>query len=272
MFKRWAIPIVVTLIGAITGGPIIGLLAGILAALVWSPLAQWWTSRGYLKAVKRQINFLEKYDVCSISPSDYERLLLATLGETDPSKAFLMDRKTIRNAKLAYPTKAKTDADRRDLFDKEEERRRRLGFPSQNIIRDFKAEHPYYKPHHQHLKDNIKVENCWLCDQNNAEQNRSHREIWDRYEREESDEKAKNDAANALFRIGEIPASNTLRCEEAENFYVKLKIKYDELRSASPNWKDSAAIKDYYFLILNRINAARACGKYGPCTVHVPKI
>ena len=39
MVKQWAVPISVALICATMGGPIVGLLAGILAALVWPPFA-----------------------------------------------------------------------------------------------------------------------------------------------------------------------------------------------------------------------------------------
>jgi hypothetical protein len=268
--KRWAVPIVVTLIGAMTAGPIVGLLAGILAALVWPPLAEWWNTHRYLQAVARQDRFLEEYDVCAVSPVDYERMRLATWGETDPSKAFLLDRKTMRKAKLTYPTKAKTEADKKARWDQEEERRRSLGFPSQSMRREYQAEWPYYKPHYEHLKSGIKVRTCWLCDQNNAEQDQSHREIWERVEHEEAEEKAKSDSADALFCIGEIPPANTLRCEEAEQFYARLKSKYTELHAATAasDWKGRAAINDGHSLILRRINAARACGKYGPCTVH----
>src|SRR4051812_5730505 len=113
MVKQWPVPIIVAVIGAMTGGPIVGLLAGILAALVWPALSGWWLSRRYAQAVGRQDKFLEEYDVCAVSPADYEMLLLGTLGETDPGKAFLMDRKTLRKAKRIYPTKAKTAADRK---------------------------------------------------------------------------------------------------------------------------------------------------------------
>ena len=271
MVMRWAVPIIAALIGGTTNGWIIGLLAGILAALVWPPLAEWWTTNRYLKLVERQNEFLERYDVCAVSPADYERMLLATWGETDPSKAFLLDRKTMRKAKLAYPTKAKTEADRKDRFDKEEERRRRLGFPSQNVRRDYKADWPLYKPHYKHLKAGIKIETCWLCDQYTLEQNASHLEMLERLEREEDEEKAKIDAADTLFCIGEIPPAKTLRCEDAEQLYERLKVKYAELRAADCNWKDMAAISEGYSLILSRINDARACGTYGLCTVHVAK-
>jgi hypothetical protein len=185
--KQWAVPIVVAVIGAMLGGPIVGLLAGILAALVWPSLSGWWIFRRYARAIEMQNKFLEEYDVCAISPADYEGMRLATLGETDPNTAVLLDRKAIREAKLIYPTKAKTAADKKAAWDNEEERRRSLGFPSQSVRRDYKAEWPYYKPHYQHLKEGIKVTSCWLCDQNNAEQDQQHREIWGRVEREEAE-------------------------------------------------------------------------------------
>ena len=61
-----------------------GLLAGILAALVWSPLSEWWCTGRYLQAAERQEKFLEEYDVCAVSPADepnkrFRRLQLATL-------------------------------------------------------------------------------------------------------------------------------------------------------------------------------------------------
>ena len=271
MFNRWMMPIVVALIGAILGGPIVGLLAGILAALVWPPLTKWWHTRRYLQAVERQDKFLEEYDVCAVSPADYERFRLATWGETDPSKAFLMDRKTLRHAKLSYPTYAKTAADRKAVVDKEEDRRRRLGLLTQEEARNYKVAWPYFKPHYEHLKSGIKVPSCWLCDQNTEEQDRSHLEIWGRAEREDAEEKAKNDSATALFCFNELPPANSIKCEEAEQFYTKLKLKYSELRAACTDWKDRQPINEGYSLILGRINAARACGKYGPCTVHGPK-
>jgi hypothetical protein len=134
MVQRWAIPIIAALIGGIAGGPIIGLLTGILAALVWPPFSKWWTTRRYLQLVERQTEFLKEYDVGSISPDDYEMMLRATFYETDPNTAFLMDSKAMRKAKLAYPTKAKTEAEKKERFNKEEERRQRLGFPSQTVI------------------------------------------------------------------------------------------------------------------------------------------
>jgi hypothetical protein len=85
----------------------------------------------------------------------------------------------------AYRDRGK--ADKKAAWDNEEERRRSLGFPSQSVRRDYKAEWPYYKPHYQHLKEGIKVASCWLCDQNNAEQDQRHREIWGRLEREEAE-------------------------------------------------------------------------------------
>jgi hypothetical protein len=152
--------------------------------------------------VERQDKFLEEYDVCAVSTADCERLRLAALGETDPGKAFLMDRKTLRKAKLTNPTKAKTAADRKNAWDKEEERRRSLGFPSQNVRRDYEAEWPLYKPHYQHLKAGIKVETCWLCDQNNAGQDQRHLELMAKLERDQAEAKAKIDSADALFCIG----------------------------------------------------------------------
>lgn len=273
MVKRWAIPIVVTLIGAAMGGPIVGVLAGILAALVWPLLTAFWQFQRYLQLIERQEKFLEEYDVYAVSPAEHQGFFLATLGETDPGKAFLMDRKAIRMAKLAYPTKAKTAADRKALWDKEEERRLTLGFPSQNTRRDYQAEWPYHKPHYRHLKAGIKVATCWLCDQDTADQDQTHLEIWSRFEREEAEEKAKDDSAKALFNIGEIPPANTLRCEEAEQLYAKLKLKYAELHgvAAEADLNERGRIYDAYFLIQGRINAARACGKYGPCTIHVFK-
>jgi hypothetical protein len=100
MVKQWAVPIFVALIGALMGGPIAGLLAGILAALVWPSLSGWWLSRRFEQLVERQTKFLEEYDVGAVSTDDYERMTLATWGETDPSKAFLMDRKAMRKLKL----------------------------------------------------------------------------------------------------------------------------------------------------------------------------
>ena len=191
MVYRWAVPISVALGSAMIAGPIVGLLVGILTALVWPPLAEWWNTRGYLQAVDRQSKFLEEYDVCAVSPADYEKMFLAVLGETDPSKAFLMDRKTMRQARRIFPTKAKTKADKKILWDKEEERRRSLGFPSQSQQRDFKAESPLYKPHYQHLKTGIRVATCWLCDQNTAEQDQRHFEIWSQVERDEAEERGK---------------------------------------------------------------------------------
>jgi hypothetical protein len=116
VLKQWMVPIVAASIGAMMSGPIVGLLAGILAALVWPSLYEWWHTRRYMQAVERQEKFLEEYDVCAISSADYERFFLATIGETDPSKAFLLDRKTMRKAKLTYPTKAKTEADKKALL------------------------------------------------------------------------------------------------------------------------------------------------------------
>ena len=172
--SQWVIPIIVALIGAATGGPIVGLLAGIFVALIWPRLSEWWHTRRYLQAIERQEKFLEEYDVCAVSPADYERFLLAILGETDPNKALLMDRKTMRLARGLYPTKAKTAADKKAAWDAEEDRRRTLGLPTQEEARKPGVDARYYKPHYQHLKAGIKVPSCLLCDQNTEEMDRRH--------------------------------------------------------------------------------------------------
>jgi hypothetical protein len=182
--KRWLVPMVVALVCVAVAGPVVGLLAGILAALVWPPFTMWWDVRRYQQAVERQSKFLEEYDVCAVSTADYESLVLATWGDTESGKAVLLDRKALRKAESLYPTKAKTAADKKAIYDKEEERRLGLGFPSQSVRRDFKSEWPLYKPHYQHLKSGLKVETCWLCDQDSDEANQRHLEIWSRVERE----------------------------------------------------------------------------------------
>lgn len=249
---------------------VIGLLACILAALVGPRLVVWWLTRRYMRAADRQEKFLEEYDVCAVSPADYERFLLGILGPDDP-KAFLMNRKALRLAKSLYPTKAKTAADRQAAWDQEEDRRRRLGLPTQQEARDLKVVGRYYKPHYEHLKAGIKVPSCLLCDLNNEEMDRSHLEIWGRAEREEEEERAKYNAALALFGFKELPPPKTIRCEEAELLYAKLKSKYSELHGAATDYADKGRIIDGHSLVLGKINAARACGKYGPCTKHVPR-
>jgi hypothetical protein len=175
------------LVGAAAGGPIVGILAGILAALIWPRLSEWWHTKRYLQAIERQEKFLEEYDVYAVSSADYMSFRSAVFGETDPSKALLMDRRAMRLAKRLYPTKAKTAADKKSAWDAEEDRRRRLGLPTQEEARNPGVAARYYKPHYQHLKAGIKDPSCLLCDRNNEEMDRHHLEIYGRAEQEAAD-------------------------------------------------------------------------------------
>lgn len=186
MVKRWAAPIIATLVGCIWDGAIIGLLSGILTALIWPPLADWWKTRRFLNLVKIQDRFVEEYDVHPIPQYNLDQMLFVAC---DSRKDFLLYKEEMRKVKAITPTKLKAAAERKELFDKEESRRKRLGFPSQSMRRDHKVSWPYNIPHYQHLKEGVKFETCWLCDQNNAEQDKLHDEIWGNFEREEAAEK-----------------------------------------------------------------------------------
>jgi hypothetical protein len=119
-------------------------------------------------------------------------------------------------------------------------------------------------------------------------------------EQEEIEAKMTYDAAIALFGFEESPPPppNTLRCEEVKQFDDKLRSKCKELNALTTRQKatavnsvadhlvsmydeigdketfdrkTTAAISRGYGLISKRISDARACGKYGPCTIHVRK-
>jgi hypothetical protein len=90
-------------------------------------------------------------------------------------------------------------------------------------------------------------------------------------ERKEVEAKMRYDAAAALFGFKELPPPNSIRCEEAAQFRDKLQSKYNELHAAITEWRDRAALMAARTLIWERIEAARACGKYALCTIHAPK-
>jgi hypothetical protein len=90
-------------------------------------------------------------------------------------------------------------------------------------------------------------------------------------EQDEIEAKMTYDEAIALFGFKELPPPNTIRCEEIEQFNAKLWSKYNQLNAATSDRKASATVNAGLSLISKRIRAAGACGKYGPCTIHVSK-